>query len=54
MNENELIHGVREAAEHEDAESAMQLAECYMKGEGAEKNGERSADVVPQGGGAGI
>ena len=42
MNENEMIHWVREEAERGDAEAAMTLAECYMKGEGVEKNEEEA------------
>ncbi len=37
-----MIHWVREEAERGDAEAAMTLAECYMKGEGVEKNEEEA------------
>lgn len=42
MNEKEMIHWVREEAGRSDAEAAMKLAECYMKGEGMEKNEEEA------------
>ena len=42
MNENDMIHWVREAAGRGDAEAAMTLGELYMKGEGVEKNEEEA------------
>ena len=40
MSTSKLILWVKKAAERGDAEAAMKLAECYMKGEGVEKNEE--------------
>ena len=38
MNENDMIHKLRKAAKRGDAEAAVKLAECYMKGEGVERS----------------
>ena len=49
MNENDMIHQVREAAERANVEAAMELeeyyvklGESYMRGEGVEKNEEEA------------
>ena len=42
MSTSKLILWVKKAAERGDAEAAMKLAECYMKGEGVEKNEEEA------------
>lgn len=44
MNEDDVIHWVREAAGRGDAEAAMKLGESYMKGEGVEKNEEEALE----------
>ena len=52
MNENDMIHKIREAAERGDVKAAMELAESYIGRGGGEERG-RGGEVVAQGRGSG-